>query len=392
MIQQHYYTRDKKGVYSNTPGYDTVGKSINLEDDFIVDVLHNLCFYEAPSILAGEEDILKYPQALFCVNTEDNKIIIGQSVFAGKDYTGNRNRYFTHSYIISEKEREDYIENPEKIIYLKGFVDNYDVDKGKIIPEVLETRVGKNTESFSSIDEMFSKTGIEKKAFKKLITASFNAALYGKKIYIVLDCEPKDLNNISKEILTYLYRCIPFEVRRKIGFITYMKEPQNKDLINLMFLNKGSIKRLTTEIKAGYVFNFADNNFYLEDLDGEHSFTDFITDNIDKVDKLNDFFKTVDQFNMKNKLDIQEYDSITDFIHSQGDNCYIEDMEVKYKEFLNINKKKNNLNESLECHEFAEKDENSHNHCNKNMENKSKKYILAMKKLIKRIKNFCKRK
>lgn len=392
MIQQHYYTRDKKGVYSNTPGYDTVGKSINLEDDFIVDVLHNLCFYEAPSILAGEEDITKYPQALFCVNTRDNRMIIGQSVFAGKDYTGNRNRYFTHNYIISEKERENYIENPEKIIYLNDFVNNYNVDNGKVIPEVSETSIEKNAESFSSIDEMFSKTGIEKKTFKKLIEASFNAALYGKKIYIVLDCEPKDLNNISKEVLTYLYRCIPLEVRRKIGFITYMKEPQNKDLINIMFLNKGSIKRLTTEIKAGYVFNFADNNFYLEDLDKENSFTDYIINNIDKVDMLKYFLKTLDKFDMRNKLDIEEYNSIVEFIYSQGNDCYIEDMEAKYKEFLNANKKEKNLNESLGCHEVTNKDGYSHSCCKENMEDGNKKYILGLKKFIKRIKDFYKRK
>lgn len=388
MIQQHYYTRDRKGLYSNTPGYDTVAKSINLEDDFIVNSLHPLCFYEAPSILAGEEDITKYPKALFCVNTENNRMVIGQSVFAGKDYTGKRNRYFTHNYIISGEEREEYIQNPKKIIYLDNFITDYDIDKGEVIPDSAKTMHDKDIEETLFIDEMLNKTGIDKIRFKQLILAVFHAALYGKKIYIILNCELSDLSKISKQVLMYLYKCIPFEVRRKIGFSTYMKEPKNKELINIIFLSKGSIKRLTTEIKAGYVFDFADNNFYLEDIDTEkHEFINFAINNSDMLDK---FFKKVDKLPMENKLNINEYDNIVSYIQQENESVNIENIEEGYIEFLNIRNKKKSLQAKFLDDDIENKDNHNNTSYRKyTIEDKSENSLSSFTKFIKKIKSFC---
>ncbi|KAJ49549.1 hypothetical protein CTM_22521 [Clostridium tetanomorphum DSM 665] len=382
MIQQHYYTRDKRGVYSGTPGYDTVAKSINLEDDFILNIIHNLCFYDPPAILAGEEDITKYPKSLFCINTEDNRMIIGQSVFAGKDYTKGRNRYFTHNYIIPKDKRENYIEEPDKIIYLNDFVDNYDIAKGNIIPEILETMYDSNIKDKLSIDEMFNKTGMDKEAFKKLILASINAGLYKKKIYIILNCELINLNNLSKQVLTYLYRCIPFQIRREIGFSTYMKEPKNKDFINIIFLPKDSIKRLTTEIKAGYVLLLSFKNFYLENLYiKEHLFIDFVINNINNLNILKEFFEKIDKIQVKHKLNIEEYDNITHFIQHNSDNFTIENIRQKYEKFLNDNNKQSNLNKRL-CEN--EKDI----FFKENIETKRKENCSCFDKFIKKIKEF----
>lgn len=311
MIQQHYYTRDRKGIFSRTPGYDTVAKSKNLEDDFVINTLHDLCFYEAPSSLVGEEDMLKYPTALFCINTEDNRMVVGQSVFAGKDYTGQRNRYFTHNYIIPEEERNKYIENPEKMIFSTGFMSDYNLDKGALLPEVFKIENNNSEDCFSSIEEMFLATDMSKETFLNLIKASFDGAKHGKNIYIVLDSDNKSITTLAKGILKYLYRAIPFEVRKKIGFITYMKEPKNKNLINIIFLCKGSIKRLTTEIKAGYVFDLADSDFYLDGIDEEnHLFIEYVMKNIENKEILKDFFYEADKGIISDKLNIYEYDNI----------------------------------------------------------------------------------
>lgn len=311
MIQQHYYTRDRKGIFSRNPGYDTVAKSKNLEDDFIINTLHDLCFYEAPASLAGEENILKYPTSLFCINTEDNIMVVGHSVFAGKDYTGQRNRYFTHNYIIPEEERNEYIENPEKVIFSTGFMSNYNLDKGAFLPEVSKIENSNSEDCFSSIEEMFLATDMSKETFLSLIKASFDGAKYGKNIYIVLDSDNKSITTLAKGILKYLYRAIPFEVRKKVGFITYMKEAKNKNLINIIFLCKGSIKRLTTEIKAGYVFDLAEGNFYLDGIDEEnHLFIEYVMKNIENKEILKDFFYEADKGIISDKLNIYEYDNI----------------------------------------------------------------------------------
>ncbi|MBC2582821.1 hypothetical protein [Clostridium sp. DJ247] len=321
MIQQQYYTRERRGIFSRTPGYDTVAKSKELNKEFIINTLHDLCFYEAPALLAGEEDILKYPNALFCVNTEDNQMVVGQSVFAGKDYTGERNRYFTHSYIIPKEEKEKYLENPERIIYSTGFARDYSIEGGMIIPEVSDIGIRQDEEGFNSIEEMFSAVGIDSELFVYLIKACFDGAKFGKKIYIVLDLEDSNITLLAKGVLKYLYRVLPFEVRRKIGFITYMKEPKIKDLINIIFLCKGSIKRLTTEIKAGYVFDIGSKNFYLDGIDEEkHIFFDFIMENIENVEKLNEFLYKADKLHSEDRLDLCKYDNLLESIEENKKN------------------------------------------------------------------------
>lgn len=339
MIQQQYYTRERKGIFSRTPGYDTVAKSKGLNEEFITSTLQGLCFYEAPASLVGEEDTSKYPRALFCVNTEDNKMIIGQSVFAGKDYTGQRNRYFTHTYIISEDERDKYIVKPDRIIYSSGFAREYDIEKGIIISEASEIARSKNDDCFNSIEDMFLATGMNSELFINLIKACFDAAQYGKKIYIVLDSESSKVTELAKGMLKYLYRGLPFAVRRKIGFITYMKEPRMKDLINIVFLCKGSIKRLNTEIKAGYVFDLASKNFYLDEIDEEKNiFINFVMDNIENGETLNDFFYKADKSSAEDQLSISEYDGLLQPIEEKKTNVKIaEETKKKFEDKESVN-------------------------------------------------------
>lgn len=311
MIEQHFYTRDRRGIFSKTPGYDTVAKSVNLQDEFIINTLHDLCFYEAPASLAGEEDLSKYPKALFCVNTEEGSMVIGESAFVGRDYTGERNRYFTHNYIIPEEEKDDYIKNPERIIYSEGFIHNYDINEGRFIPEVQEIRQSKPLNYTCSIEEMYNKASINEEIFKNIIKASFHAAQYEKKIYVVLDCENNYIEYISREILRYLYRVLPFPVRRRIGFMTYMKVPKNKNFINIIFLCKGSIKRINTELKAGYIFDIPGKEFYIEGIDSsKHIFIDFVMNNVENEAVLNDFFNKVDNDNLEEALNLYKYDDI----------------------------------------------------------------------------------
>lgn len=310
MIEQQYYTREKKGIFSTTPGYDTIAKSKGLENQFIKNTIQNLCFYDAPAFLAGEKDIKKYPRALFYVNTEDGKIIIGQSVFAGKDYTLKRDRYFTHCYVIPESESRIYIENPERIIYSSGFVENYDVDKGTFIESLQEIRIDRTCDTFSSIEDLFLAASMDKNIFTNMIKACFDAAAFNKKIYIVLGCD-RNMDKVIKGILKYLYRVLPFAVRKKVGFITYVKQPEIKEFINIEFLLKGSIKRLTQDVKAGYVFDMAGNNFYLDGIDErQHVFIDFVMDNIENKSVLNEFFVTADKDYRKDGFTIDEYDNI----------------------------------------------------------------------------------
>lgn len=292
MIQQQYYTRYKKGLYSNNPGFDTVAKSRNLEDEFIKSVLHPLCIYEAPSELIGEEDISKYPKALYCVNC-NKKMIIGQAVFCGKDYSGNRNTYFVHNYIIPEDEKCSYIEDPNKIIYMDNFKINWDFDFEKNIEEVKETGYSKEDKLNISYDELKKELKIRDERFKQIILACKKSVESNRKVYIIIDVQVSLVDKYARELLKYIYSELTGDVREKFGFITYTKSPISVENINLMFLNKGSIKKLTTEIKAGFLFDFAEDNFYIdgleEDTEYELNKKKFEKDGVSNLKKENKF-------------------------------------------------------------------------------------------------------
>jgi len=310
MIEQQYYTREKRGIFSSTPGYDTIAKSRGLEDEFIKNTIHSLCFYVAPAFLAGEKDLSKYPKALFYASTGEGRIVIGQSVFAGKDYTLKRDRYFTHCYVVPENEKKIYIENPEKIIYSSGFAENYDMEKGTFIESLREIKIDSTYDVFNSIEDLFLAASMDKNIFINMVKACFDAAAFNKKIYIVLGRD-KNVDKVIKGILKYLYRALPFAVRSKVGFITYVKQPEIKEFINIEFLLGGSIKRLTQDVKAGYVFDIADNSFYLDGIDErQHVFIDFVMNNIEDRKVLNEFFIQADNVCLEEKFTIDIYDNI----------------------------------------------------------------------------------
>lgn len=310
MIGQQYYTRDIRGIYSKNPGYGTIAKSKNLDDDFIKNTLENLCFYEAPLSLLGEEDVIKYPYALFCANVEDSKMIIGRSVFAGKDYTGQRNRYFTHCYVISEQDADSLIEDPEKIIYSSGFESDYNVNLGMELEEINEIKTNFSEDIFPSFKEMLQAVSMDRETFVKLIKACFDSVKSNRKIYCTLPSED-NIAVLSKGIMKYLYRALPFQIRRKVGFITYVKEPILKDFINIEFLCRDSIKRITTEVSSGYLFDLSKNEFCLEGIDEKnYEYINFVLDNIDNKCKLNSFFHDIYKSYSDDIISISDIDNI----------------------------------------------------------------------------------
>lgn len=48
MITQQMYTRERRGVYRATEGFDTVAKSESLDNNFVKKILHPFCLYDAP--------------------------------------------------------------------------------------------------------------------------------------------------------------------------------------------------------------------------------------------------------------------------------------------------------------------------------------------------------
>ncbi len=306
MIQQHYYTRDKRGLYSDTPGYDTIAKSKGLEDRLIKGILHNYCFYEAPFELMQEENLNEYPKALMCFNIPTKEMVIGCSSFVGKDFTGQRNRYFTHNYVVSGVEKEFYIRNPERIFHaafkIPGY--NYDLlltdDHGlseTFLDELTDIPMYKQSHEFFTKDQFFKKLNIQEGTYKKILSACFDSVLNNRKIYILLKVPAQELSKYSKQLMEYIYIGLPYAVRRKFGFTTYVKDSKSKEYINLQFVAKGGIRKAEVEKSFSYVFDFQEEkHLNLMTLKNKNEFLDFVWTNLENSKVLNDIFSRNDKY------------------------------------------------------------------------------------------------
>ena len=174
MIKQQYYTREKSGLYSLNPGYNTIAKSESLEDAFVVKLLQEYCFYEAPFKLLNEKNYDKFPKAYTCINAPSGELVLGCSFFVPIDYEGKRSTYFTHNYVIPEKEKNSFIKNPEKIAYASGFKSSFDRTKGSILQEVTTIETNRLENDFT---DLLHQLKIDKKTFKQLIMACFMSVL-----------------------------------------------------------------------------------------------------------------------------------------------------------------------------------------------------------------------
>ncbi|MGV8982504.1 GAP1-N2 domain-containing protein [Clostridium sp.] len=324
MIQQQYYTRDKKGLYSDTPGYDTISKSKGLEDKLIKEVLHNYCFYEAPFELIQEENLNEYPKALMCFNIPSGEMIIGCSSFAGKDYTGQRNRYFTHNYVVSEMQKEFYIRNPDRIFNAEFKMpnsnyhvqDDYSKEPSKIfLEELIDIPIDKQSYESLTADKLFKKLGIQSSMYKKLLSACFDSVLNNRKIYIVLNVPAHDLSKYSKQLMEYIYIGLPYVVRRKFGFITYVKNSKSKEYVNLQFVAKEGIRLSSVEQSLAYVFDFQEEKYLnAMTLEKENDYLNFSWDNLGNEKVLKESFHKDDKYIKENQheegVSLEEYNQI----------------------------------------------------------------------------------
>lgn len=342
MIKQQYYTRGKYGIYSDNPGYDTVAKSMGLSDDFIKEVLHKYCFYEIPTELLNESNYDKFPKAFTVFNIPSGEMIIGRTSFVPRDFEGKRSTFFTHNYVVSKEGKEEFIKNPNKIIYADGFKSSYDDFASSVLDDIKSIEMESDEMGFSSFRDLLLKLKIKESTFKEMVMACFISVLENRKIYIILDVDVAMLSFYAKELLKFIYKALPYSVRRKLGFITYTKDYKSKDFIHIEFVSRSGIKSVNTEINAGFLFDFAQNRFLKEEIEIKgHEYLDFIVKNLDDDVKINNFIDEISGFCI-DSLDINEYDDYCKILLTSEEETAFrnkEEEKVKLFELITSNEK-----------------------------------------------------
>jgi hypothetical protein len=312
-IQQQMYTREREGIFNSTPGYDTIAKSKGLEKSFVKNVIHPLCSYYPPRELAtvGEKDEAKYPKSRLITFTENGELILGQSAYKESDYTGERETFFSHNYIVPKDRVKDYLYSAAKVFGRIPFESGYDVSNGKELREFDELPA--EMVEWKSLQSILTECSISIEQFKLLVFALISSLTSKKKVYISLPGEVSKVTETAYQLTYYLFHCVPFELRKSFGFISYALEPQNKKNLNLMFVEKGSIRPNDSLINKDFVFDFAQDLFLntKENVSG-HPFLQFTYDClVSNKERLTEFFTYAENalYDQKN-ISLQHYNDL----------------------------------------------------------------------------------
>ncbi|MNZ52355.1 hypothetical protein D3C78_702000 [compost metagenome] len=117
-----------------------------------------------------------------------------------------------------------------------------------------------------------------------------------KKVYVALDVPAEHISQYAVALLRVLFACLPFELRRRFGFMTYAKEPQSRKYIHLQFVERGSLRPNDRGIEKEYVFDLASGRLPQDEVEeGKQPYLDFVWNAISKLESLEDFYRFADE-------------------------------------------------------------------------------------------------
>lgn len=300
-IQQQIYTRERKGVFRSTEGFDTVAKSSGLDVAFIKKVLHPFCMYDAPAelISRSEKDGTLYPEAVHLFHTENGETVLGRSIYQPVDFTGLRSAFLTHNYIIPSG-RSGEVTEKFKTWLAASFTDSYDPEIGTELPELedIPTRgAAEPALGQASAKETLERLGFDEQLFKQLLFAILTASGEGrKKVYVSLDVPVEDISRSALALMQIVYSYLPYEHRRRLGFLSYVKEPQSRKFIHVQFVEKGSLRPQDRSIEKDFIFDLAAGRFGQIDADwSRQPYLDLAWSHLEKGEQLQGFFEFADE-------------------------------------------------------------------------------------------------
>ncbi|WP_340014775.1 hypothetical protein [Paenibacillus sp. FSL K6-1318] len=254
-IEQQLYTRERRGVFRTTEGFDTVAASPGLDPSFIKKVLHPYCVYDAPAELIGrsEKDETKFPASIHLLHLESGETILGQNVYQSADFTGLRSAFFAHNYVLSPERSEDQMKQGGWLDAV--FATSYDIEQGTVLPALAELPISPGSGPDSSPTQVLSALKMNEVLFKRLLYAVMQSVATRRKVYIALDLPAEEVTAGAKGLLRLLYTALPYAFRRQLGFMTFAKEPQAKKGIHVQFVERGTLRPKDRNTEKDFTFD-----------------------------------------------------------------------------------------------------------------------------------------
>jgi hypothetical protein len=319
------YTRERRGVYRATEGFDTVAKSESLDNNFVKKMLHPFCLYDAPAELAarGEKNEDMYPAALHLFHTEANETVIGQSRYLAADFTGQRSAFFAHNFIVPPIRSEEIVEHYGEWLHA-DFAGSYEGEPGGTLPELPDIPVILREQRPQPL-AVLRALGFDEELFKALLQAVMLSVAGKKKIYIALDVPVSELSQRAAELTEVIYSMLPYDFRRRLGVITYASEPQSRKYIHLTFVEKGSLRPGDRNIEKDFVFDLASGRVLNADFGGtQQPFAELAWKTLSQMGSLEDFARFADSLllgeGVERKLQLALYNELAVFYEIEQGN------------------------------------------------------------------------
>jgi hypothetical protein len=254
-IEQQLYTRERRGVFRTTEGFDTVAASPGLDPSFIKKVLHPYCVYDAPAELTGrsEKDETKFPASIHLLHLESGETILGQNVYQAADFTGLRSAFFAHNYVLSPERSEEQMKQGSWLDAV--FATSYDIEQGTVLPALADLPISSGSGPDSSPSQILSALKMNEVLFKRLLYAVMQSVATRRKVYIALDVPAEEVTAGAKGLLRLLYTALPYAFRRQLGFMTFAKEPQAKKGIHIQFVERGTLRPKDRNTEKDFTFD-----------------------------------------------------------------------------------------------------------------------------------------
>ncbi|WP_062519551.1 hypothetical protein [Paenibacillus jilunlii] len=326
MIAQQMYTRERRGVYRATEGFDTVAKSESLDNNFVKKILHPFCLYDAPAELAarGEKNEELYPAALHLFHTETNDTVIGQSRYLAADFTGQRSAFFAHNFVVPPIRSEEILEGYGDFLHA-DFAGSYAGEPGGTLPELTAIPVSQQEQKPHPLS-ILRGLGISEELFKTLLQAVMVSVAGKKKLYIALDVPIGELSRRAVELTEVLFKALPYDFRRRLGVITYANEPKSRKYIHLTFVEKGSLRPGDRSIEKDFVFDLASGRVLGGDFgDSQQPYAELAWKSLQEPERgLEDFARFADSLlpgeSVERKLSLALYNELAVFYEIEQGN------------------------------------------------------------------------
>jgi len=236
-IQQHFYTRERLGLFRKSEGYDSVAASPGLDENFVKEKIHPYCVYSPP-----EERILTL------VNHANGWLFFGNAAFKPMDFTGRRSTFFCHNFIIPPSKAGGILADFNRLIKTQ-FETEYDFNKGQAQSFKLNELDALPAFANVCVDYSFA---ICKAMQDEIINSIHKSIEKNKNTYVVLPDDSKNRFDYTCFLLLEIYKLLPGYIKHQLGFCTFASEPVNKKGIHLVFTVENVFKAFASRLDGSY--------------------------------------------------------------------------------------------------------------------------------------------